>query len=837
MKKVLSLFVAVSFLCSFAGLPGQVRPAFAGQTIIIDGLPIANSVYGNGSLPNGYWDGISALADPNSNTVRIVNGSVVNWSVYGGGSYSTSGSVAANHNSVIIDNSSARSAYGGRADSNSNSAEANHNSVNIANGSTVSNYVYGGDAYSLSGLAEANTNSVKIDSSAGSDYVYGGQAYSASGSSAEANTNSVSINSSTVGSYVYGGQASNGSGSAEANTNSVDITNGSEVGWNVSGGQASCTSGSAKANANSVNITNGSMMDHLVTGGNAHSLSGSAEANSNSVNIANGVTVSYTVTGGDARSNNAGSATANANSVIINGGTVNGFVLGGYADSNGAGALTEANYNTVNISNSKIAGNIYGGISIVGNATGIGEATHNTVTLGSGANADLTASFIYGGFVVDGMFTPIPLMDARTGNTLNVRSELTVKGIYNFENLNFYIPASMGNGGTMLIVDNAVNITNSKIGVCVDAPRSSVSAINVGDTVTLIDATAGGLIATGVNTTALGVEGVSKIFEFELDYSDGLNLFATVTSEIYNPQPKALSEGQLAGLAFLNQASDFISNYGISSLMQAAGSAESTTIFAAMGGGWSEYKTGSNVKVSGFSVMAGLAKKMNEKITAGAFVEGGWGNYDSFNSFNSVASVDGNGSTNYYGLGFLGHYNISDAWYGEGSLRAGSTKTDFNSADFIGYSNVNYETSAIYYGAHIGAGWLHKLNDKLGLDVSGKLFYTSQGADSVAIEGDKVEFDAANSMRTRIGGRLNCEIKSGFAPYASAYLDYEFNGKAQARIYGADIDAPELKGATGIGELGISVNVSEALTLDIGLQGYGGIRQGGSGSLQAIYKF
>ena len=222
----------------------------------------------------------------------------------------------------------------------------------------------------------------------------------------------------------------------------------------------------------------------------------------------------------------------------------------------------------------------------------------------------------------------------------------------------------------------------------------------------------------------------------------------------------------------------------------------------------------------------------------GLFVEGGWGNYDTYNSFNSMPDVKGSGNTNYYGIGFLGRYDINEAWYGEGSVRMGSTKTDFNSAD-LGLSGAGYETSAAYYGAHLGGGFLHKLNEQFGLDLSAKLFYTRQGGDDVTIEGDDVSFDAANSIRTRLGGRVNYAAKKNLTPYAGLFLDYEFGGKAKASVNGTAIDSPELKGATGVGELGVGVIPSEnlPLTLDIGLQGYAGTRQGFSASLQARFMF
>src|SRR3546814_15901047 len=63
--------------------------------------------------------------------------------------------------------------------------------------------------------------------------------------------------------------------------------------------------------------------------------------------------------------------------------------------------------------------------------------------------------------------------------------------------------------------------------------------------------------------------------------------------------------------------------------------------FGAMSGGTSRYNTGSHVDVDGTSLLLGVAKQvaMNAggagNLTLGAFFEGGWGNYDSYNDFDS----------------------------------------------------------------------------------------------------------------------------------------------------------------------------------------------------------
>jgi hypothetical protein len=199
-------------------------------------------------------------------------------------------------------------------------------------------------------------------------------------------------------------------------------------------------------------------------------------------------------------------------------------------------------------------------------------------------------------------------------------------------------------GETMLTVTDAADITGSAIGVAVN---DKTSPLGPGDTVTLIDAV-GGLTSDQDGQRALGIEGIAKIFEFDLT-TDANNLYATVAEIMSNDQVKALSEGRAAGLSFLGQGSGLIMGPGLGSLI-AATSAGGLAPFGAVGGGAFTEKTGSHVDVSGVSILAGLGWRapLDPKagsLVAGAFFEAGWGSYTSYNSFSNLPSVKGKGDT------------------------------------------------------------------------------------------------------------------------------------------------------------------------------------------------
>jgi outer membrane autotransporter protein len=271
--------------------------------------------------------------------------------------------------------------------------------------------------------------------------------------------------------------------------------------------------------------------------------------------------------------------------------------------------------------------------------------------------------------------------------------------------------------------------------------------------------------------------------------------------------------------------------------------------FGVIGGGTIRHDTGSHIDVDGLSLLAGFAwraplKPQSGSFLLGVFIEGGWGNYDSYNSFHSLPSVHGKGDTSYYGGGILGRYGKEIGpgdVYGEASLRAGRVDTDFRSRDILnsGGTTTKYDSDSNYYGAHVGGGYLWKITDKASLDFSARYIWTRQGSDGVIISGDRVAFSAMNSHRVRAGARGSFAVNSYFTPYGGLYYEHEFSGKAKAAVNGVAINSPSLHGGTGVGEAGIVFHPAKDLLLflDLGIQGYVGKREGVTGSLQVKYEF
>jgi outer membrane autotransporter protein len=100
-------------------------------------------------------------------------------------------------------------------------------------------------------------------------------------------------------------------------------------------------------------------------------------------------------------------------------------------------------------------------------------------------------------------------------------------------------------------------------------------------------------------------------------------------------------------------------------------------------------------------------------------------------------------------------------------------------------------------------------------------------------------FEDVDSSRLRLGARFSYGANQYVSPYIGAAYEYEFNGEARASANGFAITAPSLKGATYIGELGLTFKPSENLPIsfDLGAQGYTGKREGVTGTLQLKIEF
>jgi hypothetical protein len=558
------------------------------------------------------------------------------------------------------------------------------------------------------------------------------------------------------------------------------------------------------------------------------------------------------------------------NQVFINGGEVTDTVWGGHGVLNSAQG--DATNNSVTISGGKIGGSVYGGFTHLGyNAKGnsvtilggqfdstkdvIGgrgevNATFNSVTISGGAKIGT----LYGGFVGSG--------DAFTGNALNLKTAgLTVEGLQDFEYLNFYLPSTLGAGDTMLTVTYEARLTENYDG----SGRSSVvnlilegsrPPLRPGDQIVLINATT--LTAnSGLNDTAVGqgTQGAVLIYDFDIQADIANNRLLAIVSRIEpDERVRVLAMGFLAGLALVNQGAEMTAGPGLAEALKAARLASQATgyglgIFGSLSGGRSRYDTGSHLDMSSLSLMTGLAWGADLApgfLTLGAFFEYGQGSYDTYDSLVDYASVHGDGDARHVGGGVAGRLDFSEVGpghiYTEASFRAGKTRNEYDAKDLrdpLG-RQADYDSSSAYYGLHLGAGYVWNITEGVSLNLYGKYFWTRLEGDSVTLKtGDPVRFKDVESSRLRLGARFAYTFNEHVSPYVGLAWEREFDGEARATTHGLAIDAPSLKGNTGIGELGLTIQPSTSLLLyfDLGVSGYTGRREGGMGSFMARLEF
>ena len=362
------------------------------------------------------YGGYATAADSKAegNTVTIETGGWVNDSSYAGWSKG-----AANRNIFTVKGHADWSVYGGKLDG---SGTAEGNEVRIEGG-TVNGHAVGGKG----GTGTTVTgNKVTVTSGTVKKDITGGQS---SGANGKATGNIVTITDSTAEGFVYGGSTVDG---GTASGNQINIS-GSTIKKVITGGYDS-TNGSVTGNT--VTVSGSSTLEGGVYGGYSHN---TGTVTDNSVAIAGG-TFQENIYGGYSDK----SGTVTGNKVALTGGTFQEVIYGGAGGDPSSTETFTVNNNTVTIAGGTFSSNIYGGYSWKADGT----TENNTVNLGDDTHHDLSGTTLSASNISGGN-------KAATGNTLNVKAKnAVVKGVRNFENVNFHMNDDITDGSTMLTVNN-----------------------------------------------------------------------------------------------------------------------------------------------------------------------------------------------------------------------------------------------------------------------------------------------------------------------------------------------------------------------------------------------
>ena len=497
-------------------------------------------------------------------------------------------------------------------------------------------------------------------------------------------------------------------------------------------------------------------------------------------------------------------------------------VAGVYAAKKTDGSSQTATGGKVNISGDNIT---YGGTVYAGYSEG-GSVSGNTINVLSATNAqNMTLKGYNSDSNADGNAA------SNHNNTLNITGNgNTFNSIEDFDTINF---KDVVLNSTDVLTLNSANLTDTTLNVENLADGKTFKA---GDTVTLI---AGNIEGTPTLTHDKVTAGLSQDLSVE-EITNNSSVKLAVKDVSLNDQIDLVAENRAVAAAFVNQGTDLISdsldtisrddNYGVKT-------------FAAVHGNRSKYDVNSDIKINGWSVIAGVgnAGKFDNgsEFSWGVFYENGSGNYRTFNEFNNEF-FRGDGILVYNGGGIAARYTNKNGVYTEGSLRAGMLKSDMDNALRDGAGNFyGYESESAYYGAHIGIGKIISLSESSDLDVYGKFFHTYTEGDSFKVANDEFEFDSINSDRLRIGARITSNKENKFSTYYGLAYEYEFNGDADMTAQGLRADTQSLQGSSVMAEVGFNYQPTpdSPWSFDLNMRGYTGERQGGSFNVQATYTF
>ena len=582
-----------------------------------------------------------------------------------------------------------------------------------------------------------------------------------------------------------------------------------------------------------------------LTGTNAYTGSTTISEGTLKGNIASGTDLSIaasTTYDGDNKARSVGDLNGGGNILNTDGLTVQSGDFAGSIDNSNSG-LTKTGAGTLTLSGT----NTY---------TGMTTVRSGTLALGS----DLTSNqlTLYGGTVFDrgshnhSLDNGILSVNGANGQSAMYKGDLSARNA----TLNFISPVHPTQ--PLLRVTGDADVSGSACNVGLAGGTSLAS----GSTLTLLEVDPDKTLTANNLQRGNGIVQIGSTVAH--DITADVNLDPTtrrlnaVTAQVSpgraTDQSKALSEGFLGGLALNLQGADLVAGRGMDSAVRASSGTDDAERhgfagFGALSGGSLRYNTGSHLDMNSLSLLTGLAWGIDlapGRLTLGAFFEYGNGSYDTHNSFTNAASVDGDGNAYYLGGGILARMDFVNIgpgrFYAEASGRAGKTHNEYDSSDLRDAAGrkADYDSSSPYYGLHFGTGYVWNINDAATLDLYGKYFWTRQQGDSVGLStGEHLSFDDINSSRLRFGGRFAYILNEHVAPYIGAAWEHEFDGKARARTNGFDIDAPNLRGNTGIGELGLSLTPSTdlPLTVDLGVQGYTGKHEGVTGSLMVKWEF
>lgn len=514
----------------------------------------------------------------------------------------------------------------------------------------------------------------------------------------------------------------------------------------------------------------------------------------------------------------------------------------------GKGGLTKTGNGTLELAKGTPGINFdYEGITTITQGTIDASATTSTLSKSAGLTLYGGATFVANNSQ-DWNEKQFVVYDNGSDNSATYQGNLTAT------NSNLYFIASGDNTNPLLKVINNGTGNNGNVNIARSNYNLGLTGdkfLEIGSKLTLIEAD--GTInadnlepGSGIKVGSTIKQDITTNIEVSVDDSGSKEkLIATVSGALATDEASAINGSTLGTLAFNLQGADLIAREGMEAAVRSAQLDNNHAVFAALTRSGLDYGA---VDVDGTNMLAGLAWRSTTgagSLTYGVFAEHGDGSYDTYANINGT-SLHGEGDTDYTGGGILARMDFNGSENGHGYLeasgRVGNADTDYTNSglrDAYGRA-ASYSTDGTYYGAHIGAGYVQKLDEKSSIDWYGKLLWARlEGGSADLSTGEHLTFDDADSLRLRIGGRWNYAASDFVSYYAGLGYEYEFDGEASGFTNGLALGDEDLTGGSGVAELGISFKPSKnsPFSLELNLSGFTGEREGFRGGVEAVYTF
>jgi hypothetical protein len=352
-------------------------------------------------------------------------------------------------------------------------------------------------------------------------------------------------------------------------------------------------------------------------------------------------------------------------------------------------------------------------------------------------------------------------------------------------------------------------------------------------------------------------------YEFIIDFNDldggqlssnRRYLVARLAGVKINPQTIILTESFATGAVFMAQTSTWLPDHSYQQADMAIQGEDAWQVFAGFDVSKFSLDAFEDFDIVAGTFLAGVGKKFTGdmgKLLFGAYVEGGYGKYDIGEIVEEIDTtftvLKGDGELRYIGLGLMARETFDNNFRLEASVRGGIMENEFsstshNSAVSTDSGRTGYKLRTPYVAAHLGLAYMYDINDFSSLDFVLRGYWSRLMGKTVhEYEGEALTFSDTDSFRARAGLRYTNLTPNDTYWYVGGYYDYEFDQKFSARVDkdNLHLDVPDLKGGTGIFEIGLISHPTsnKNFSLEFGFQGYVGEIEGLSGGIRLGYEF